>query len=97
MTASASHTAWAGPWGISFTANLTPDPDTGLGRWSEQDFIDTIRSGRHRGRGRRLLPPMPWFAYATMTDDDLRAIFAYLRTLKPVVNRVPQPIPPDGR
>jgi mono/diheme cytochrome c family protein len=94
MVASSSHTAWAGPWGVSFTANLTPDPDTGLGRWSEQDFVDTIRSGRRLGRGRHLLPPMPWFAYATMNDDDLRAIFAYLRTLQPIANRVPDPIPP---
>jgi len=56
---SATNTAWSGPWGMSFTANLTPDPETGLGRWSERDFVQTIRSGRHMGKGRPLLPPMP--------------------------------------
>src|SRR5690348_17248698 len=58
MTTSATNTAWSGPWGVSFTANLTPDPETGLGRWSERDFIATIRTGRHMGRGREILPPM---------------------------------------
>jgi hypothetical protein len=90
----ASMTAWSGPWGVSFTANLTPDPETGLGKWSEKDFIDTIRTGRHLGRGRQILPPMPWFNYAEMTDDDLRAVFAYLKSIPPIRNRVPEPLPP---
>ena len=87
-------TAWNGPWGTSYTANLTPDPETGLGRWTEQQFIDTIRTGRHLGRGRPILPPMPMPVLQTLPDEDLRAIFAHLRTLRPVHNRVPTPVPP---
>lgn len=90
----ATNTAWAGPWGVSFTANLTPDPETGLGRWTLRNFKDTIRSGRHLGRGRAILPPMPIPMYKQMTDADLEAVFAYLRSIPPVSNRVPQPIAP---
>ena len=93
-TVAATNTAWAGPWGVSFTANLTSDPETGLGKWSEQDFVTTIRSGRHLGRGRPILPPMPVAALANLSDPDLRAIFAFLQTLPPIRNRVPQPVPP---
>lgn len=97
VVSSATNTAWAGPWGTSFTANLTPDVETGLGAWTEQQFLDTIRSGRHLGRGRAILPPMPVQALANLTDDDLRAVFAHLRTLPPITNKVPEPIPPAGR
>lgn len=90
----ATMTAWSGPWGTSFTANLTPDPETGTGQWTEQQFVDTIRSGRHLGRGREILPPMPWPAIRNMTDADLKAIFAYLRTIPAIKNRVPDPLPP---
>ena len=89
---SATFTGWAGPWGISYTANLTPDNDTGLGTWTEQQFVDTIRNGRRQGRGRELLPPMPWPMYRNMTDEDLKAIFAYLRTIPAVSNKVPEPV-----
>lgn len=90
-----TNTAFAGPWGVSFAANLTPDPETGrLVGWSEKTFIETIRTGRHQGRGRPILPPMPWPMYRSATDKDLAAIFAYLKTLPPVRNRVPQPIEP---
>lgn len=94
MTAGATNTAWAGPWGVSFTANLTPDIETGLGRWTEADFIRTIRTGRHLGRGREVLPPMPIAVYNHFTDRDLKAIFAYLRTIPPIRNKVPEPVPP---
>ena len=94
MTAGATNTAWAGPWGVSFTANLTPDIETGLGRWSEADFIRTIRTGRHMGRGREVLPPMPIAVYNHFTDRDLKAIYAYLRTIPPIRNKVPDPVPP---
>lgn len=87
-------TAWAGPWGVSFSANLTPDP-SGLGNWRAEEFIQTMRTGKHRGIGRQILPPMPWFDIGKLTDEDLRAIFAYLHTLKPVSNRVPVPLPPE--
>ena len=89
-----TNTAYSGPWGTSFTANLTPDDETGLGTWDTQTFIDTIRNGRHMGRGRPLLPPMPAQNYAQMTDEDLAAVFAYLQSIPPVRNRVPTPRPP---
>ena len=94
VVASLTNTAWAGPWGVSFTANLSPDKETGTGNWTDADFMATIRSGRHLGRGRQILPPMPWFNYATLSDDDLKAIFAYLRTIPPISNKVPEPWPP---
>ncbi len=87
-------TAWSGPWGVSFSANLTPDTDTGLGPWTEQNFVEAMRTGRHQGRGRQILPPMPWQNYAKLSDADLKAVFAYLRTSPAVPNRVPDPIAP---
>src|SRR5688572_7721203 len=90
----ATNTAFAGPWGVSFTANLTPDRDTGLGKWTARTFIDTIRTGRHLGRGRQVLPPMPIMVYQNFTDEDLTAIFSYLQTIPAVKNRVPEPRPP---
>jgi mono/diheme cytochrome c family protein len=92
--ASSTFTAWSGPWGVSFTANLTPDPETGLGRWTFQNFRDTIRTGRHLGRGREILPPMPIPMYKHFKDEDLEAIFAYLQSIPAVSNRVPEPLPP---
>jgi mono/diheme cytochrome c family protein len=96
----ATNTAFAGPWGVSYARNLTPDEVTGIGIWSEEMFMKTIRSGRHWGVSRPILPPMPWFNYAKMTDDDLKAVYAYLRTLPPVRNHVPDavvaPPPPKG-
>ena len=89
-------TAWAGPWGISFAANLTPDAATGLGGWTATQFIQTMRTGKHLGAGRPILPPMPVYALAAMTDPDLKALFAYLKSLKPVQNQVPAPVPPKG-
>jgi mono/diheme cytochrome c family protein len=90
-------TAWVGPWGVSFSVNLTPDAETGLGGWTEEIFIKAIRTGKHVGAGRDILPPMPWYALAKLNDADLKAMFAYLRTLKPVKNAVPPPIPPGGK
>lgn len=86
-------TAWAGPWGVSFAANLTPDA-TGLAGWTPETFIQSMRTGKHAGVGRPILPPMPWPNYARMTDDDLRAMFAYLKSLPPISNAVPPPMPP---
>jgi mono/diheme cytochrome c family protein len=91
----ATMTAASGPWGVSFSANLTPDPETGVLRdFTEQQFIQTLRTGRHQGQGRPILPPMPWSVYGQMTDDDLKAVFAYLRQIPAVKNKVPDPIPP---
>ncbi|MGK2858503.1 MAG: c-type cytochrome [Thermoanaerobaculia bacterium] len=90
----ATNTAFAGPWGVSFAMNLTPDPETGLGKWTEKQFIDTMRTGRHLGIGRPILPPMPYQIIGEATDDEIKALFAYLQSLPPVKNKVPQPIEP---
>jgi hypothetical protein len=92
ISASETMTAWAGPWGVSYARNLTPDKETGLGEWTEQQFLDTMRTGRRQGRGRQILPPMPWPVYKNLTDDDLRAVYAYLQSLAPVANKVPEPV-----
>jgi hypothetical protein len=89
-----TNTAFAGPWGVSYTANLTPDRNTGLGIWTEDMFVSAIRTGRHMGTAREIAPPMPWPAYRTATDEDLKSIYAYLRTIPPVVNHVPAYQPP---
>lgn len=85
-------TAWSGPWGISYAVNLTPDEITGMGIWTEEMFMQAIRTGKHLGQSRPILPPMPWMSYAKLTDDDLKAVYAFLRTLPPVSNRVPDPV-----
>jgi len=89
-----TNTAFTGPWGVSFTANLTPDPETGLGKWTEETFIEAIRTGRHEGKGRPILPPMPYSMYRQATDEDLKAVFAFLQSIPSIRNRVPQPIDP---
>lgn len=87
-----TNTAFAGPWGVSFARNLTPDRDTGIGIWDEAMFIRTLRTGKHWGTSRPILPPMPWFNYAKMTDEDLKSVYAYLKSIKPVKNQVPDAI-----
>jgi hypothetical protein len=94
MVGAATSTAFAGPWGVSFTANLTPDPETGLGSWTEEMFVSTMKTGRHQGKGRPVLPPMPVGVIRNLTPSDLTDLFAYLQSLKPVHNRVPAPIDP---
>ena len=85
-------TSAVGPWGMSFSGNLTSD-ETGIGNWTEENFIRAIRKGKYKGleNSRPLLPPMPWFSYKNMSDEDLKSIFAYLKTVKPVENVVPIP------
>jgi hypothetical protein len=95
VTTEKHQTAWVGPWGISYASNLTPDKATGIGALSEEMFIKTIRDGKLMGVGRPLLPPMPWQVYAMKTDEDLKAIYAYFMSIKPIYNEVPQPTPPD--
>ena len=85
-------TAWAGLWGTSYAFNLTPDNTTGIGAWTEDIFIKTMRTGKHMGAGRDILPPMPWYDLGMAKNSDLKAIFAYLKSLKPVSNLVPQPV-----
>ena len=88
-------TAFVGPWGVTYAANLTPD-DTGIGAWSFENFKTAIRKGKYKGQegGRSLLPPMPWTMYRHMTDDDLKSIFTYLKSLPKINNLVPSPKPP---
>lgn len=88
-------TAWVGPWGISYSANLTPDNATGIGTLSEEMFIKTLREGKWMGVGRPLLPPMPWPGIGSISDEDLKCIYAYLMSIKPIHNTVPQPVSPD--
>lgn len=98
QTGAATNTAWAGPWGISYTTNLTPDQETGMGDWTEEEFVAAMRSGRHRGRGRTILPPMPWPSWSQATEEDLAAIFAYLQNIPAIKNQVPEAVlaPPPG-
>jgi hypothetical protein len=90
-------TAAAGPWGISFAANLTPD-ETGIGAWTYEQFEIAIRKGKFKGleQSRPLLPPMPWPMVAQMTGEDLRAVYTYLKSLPKVKNAVPAPVPPQA-
>ena len=86
--ASLDLTAWSGPWGISYGANLSPDPETGLAkRYTEASFIKTLRTGK-KPEGEDLLPPMPWELYKVFSDDDIKAIWAYLQTIPAIKNNV---------
>jgi len=92
--AASTNTAFAGPWGISYAINLTPDVETGLGKWQENEFVQAIKTGKHLGVGRPIMPPMPWPAYRNLNDQQLRAIFAYLKSVTPIKNKVPDYAPP---
>lgn len=91
-------TAWAGPWGVSFGINLTPDTETGIAEWTEETFIQIMRTGKHQGQpnGRDILPPMPWQSWQHAPESDLKALWAYLRTLPAIKNQVPLLVPPAG-
>jgi len=88
-------TSWTGPWGITYSANLTPDA-TGTGNWTENQFLYAIKNSISKGLAgsRPLLPPMSMMPVKHMTDDELKAIFAYLKTIKPIKNISVQPTPP---
>ena len=89
----ATNTAFAGPWGISYARNITPDEATGIGTWTEEMFVKALKTGKSYGGGRPILPPMPWPAYAKATDDDIKAVFAYLKTVPAIANRAPDSVP----
>lgn len=95
LMATADLTEFVGPWGISYASNITSD-STGIGNWKEDQFIYCLRNGKWMGLpdARTLLPPMPWQNFAQMTDDELKAMFAYLKSTKPIHNIVPMPQPP---
>ncbi len=90
LLTSSKLSAFSGPFGTSFASNLTPDKETGLGEWTEKMFIEAMRTGKHQGNpdNRSIFPPMPTKHYAQMTDDDLKAIWAYLQSIEPVKNDV---------
>ena len=90
-------TAWSGDWGVSFAANLTPDMNTGLGIWTEDMFVQALKQGKHMGKSRPILPPMPWNWYGQLPEDDLKAMFAYLKSIPAISNRVPVPLGSDGK
>jgi len=92
---SGSELGWKGPWGVSYARNLTPDPQTGIGAWSESDIVTAIRTGK-RPDGRMLMPPMPWTDFAHMTDEDAMSVAKYLKSLPPVPHKVPDILGPDA-
>ena len=87
-------TEFQGPWGKTYAMNLTPDVNTGIGIWTEDMFIRAIREGRHMGQSRPIMPPMPWTGYRTLTDEDLKSVYAFLRTIPAIHNRIPEYEPP---
>ena len=88
-------TATVGPWGTTYAANITPHA-SGIGNWTLEQFSKAMREGKYKGldNSRPIMPPMPIEAYKNLTDKDLEAIFAYLKTLKPIENVVPGYQPP---
>jgi mono/diheme cytochrome c family protein len=87
---------WIGPWGTTYPRNLTPDMETGIGKWSEDDIVKTIRTGQ-RADGTEVLPPMPWPMYTNLSDDDAYSIAVYLKSLPPVSHKVPDKLPPGTK
>ena len=89
-------TAGAGPWGVSFAGNLTPH-ESGIGNWTEEQFKRAVTQGKSKGleNGRMLLPPMPWEGFANLKDEDVHAIYSYLKSIDPVENVVPAPVSPE--
>lgn len=90
-------TAAVGPWGTSFAGNITPH-ETGIGTWTFEQFRKVMKEGKYKGmdQGRPIMPPMPVEAYKNFTDEDLQAIFAYLKSIEPIENVVPGYQPPAG-
>ena len=92
----ATNTAFAGPWGITYSINLTPDTLTGIGNMDETMFVKALKTGKHWGTARSIMPPMPWQNLSVMPEDDLKAMFAYLKSIPPIENQVPAYEPPPG-
>jgi cytochrome c553 len=92
-TLSGTELGWEGPWGTTYPRNLTPDMETGIGTWSEQDIVTALRQG-HRPDNSPILPPMPWPMYTILTDDDASSIANYLKSIPPVKHKAPDRLPP---
>jgi len=93
---SGSEMGWVGPWGTSYPRNLTPEPETGIAAWSEDDIMNALRQGK-RPDGTALMPPMPWPNFAYLTDEDARSIAKYLKSIPPVSHKAPDKLPPGGK
>lgn len=91
-----SELGWTGPWGTSYARNLTPDPVTGLGAWSEDDIVHALKTGK-RPDGTDILPPMPWPNFAHMKERDLRSIAMYLKSIPPITHPNPATAPPGQK
>ena len=92
---SGSELGWQGPWGVTYARNLTPDPETGIGSWSEDDIVRAFRTGR-RPDQTPLLPPMPWPSYAQMSDDDAYALAAFIKSVPPLKHKNLDRVPPGA-
>ena len=86
-------TSWTGPWGTTFAANLTSD-STGIGNWKEEQFLKALHERKWMGldNTRPLMPPMSMMPATKMGDDELKAIFAYLKTTAPIKNVIPEAV-----
>jgi mono/diheme cytochrome c family protein len=93
---SGSELGWEGPWGVTYPRNLTPDPETGIASWSENDIITAFRTG-HRPDQTMLLPPMPWPTYAFMSDEDAHALAAFIKSLPPIHHKNLDRQPPGSK
>ena len=95
LVVTSDFTSWIGPWGISYSANLTPH-ETGTGSWTEDQFLYAVKNSVSKGLpgARPLMPPMSMMPVKHMTNEELKAIFAYLKTIKPIKNTSVQPTPP---
>jgi len=90
---SGSELGWSGPWGTTYPSNLTPDVETGIGSWNEEQIVTAFRTGK-RPDGSPILPPMPWPNYAHFTDEEAYAIAAYLKSIPPVRHAKVPTVPP---
>ena len=81
------------PFGIFYVPNITPHPEHGLGKWTEADFFHAMREGLNK-EGSHYFPVFPYTTFTAIADDDLKAMFAYLKSIPPIKNKVPDPVPP---
>ena len=90
---SGSELGWEGPWGVTFPRNLTPDMETGIGSWTEDQIVTAIRTGI-RPDNTPILPPMPWPMYSHLSDEDAHALAAFLKSIPAVNHKSPDRIAP---
>jgi len=93
---SGSELGWPGPWGVASARNLTPDAETGIGNWTEEQIVTALRTG-NRPDGRQLAAIMPWQNMAALTDEDAYAIAAFLKSIPAVSHKVPDPTGPGAK